>query len=318
MVDSNGQGDAGPDLVFRYYAVALIDVLNQTQHLEGLSEIPETEEERARFITAVRESIGVIDRIRKCFSLYFSTYEEQQQAGAAFRALTPQQRSIVEKLGRSEPPEFQHFSDTVVVYSPVTDRNGNASAQCIYDFLGACAGVMMVALADGIALRGAIDVGIATRPWSAQVYGPVVARVHHLESRIAGYPRIVVGDGLASFLRTMVEGPDRGPVPAWNRTIASLCCDCVSTDQDGVLFVDFLGPRIYDIMGGSNGVRTDVEKCLAFARSEHRRFIELRDQKLAMRYAWLLQYIEARCERWLGQDKDTRPLSDTRRRDSGQ
>ena len=48
----------------------------------------------------------------------------------------------------------------------------------------------------GRPLRGGIDVGLGLEITADEVYGPALERAHYLESRLADYPCVLVGDEL--------------------------------------------------------------------------------------------------------------------------
>lgn len=93
-----------------------------------------------------------------------------------------------EKIGSS------YFSDCMVFYSPLYDKNEKINTYCLYQMLSFMAVAQTRFLAEGITYRGGFEIGIGADNAPGGLYGPISYSVYDLESRIANYPRIVVGD----------------------------------------------------------------------------------------------------------------------------
>ena len=70
----------------------------------------------------------------------------------------------------------------------------------IFSALSAASIVMMTSLASKHALRGGIDVGLATQIGPEEIYGTALERAYVLESRHAKYPRVAIGDEFWTYL----------------------------------------------------------------------------------------------------------------------
>lgn len=296
----NRDSTDGGKITFRYYVLALVDVLNQSEQVQRLGQIPRNEEEESAFIRAIQQSIGVINKIREGFHGFFAAYQQRDVPRPVSLHLTAEKRKSLERIRCREAPRFQHFSDTVLVYVPVVNSNGEVTVDGIYSFLAASAGVMLYALAHKIAIRGAIDVGVATECWSNEIYGTVLYRAHYLEEKVAQHPRIVVGPGLLEFLKKYGSGAGSDDLFAqWNSEIARFCTALIAVDEDGVHIVDYLGAGIRAMLNNEEDLRPEAKAALSFAKREHERFVLEGDFKLAQRYAHLRRYLEAKCGGWV-------------------
>jgi hypothetical protein len=159
--------------------------------------------------------------------------------------------------------------------------------------MGAACTTMFTSLAAGVVIRGSIDVGLAMELGPSDLYWPVLHQVYRLEQNVAQYPRIVVGDGLIRYLHYQMSSTGTDSISATNREMARQCLSLVCNDVDGVAFMDFLGPSFRKTAGET--ITPDLmKKCFDFATSQYDKFVNSRDQKHAIRYHLLLQYLSDR------------------------
>jgi hypothetical protein len=55
-------------------------------------------------------------------------------------------------------------------------------------------------MSQGWPIRGGIELGLAMDIDNDDIYGPALARAYTLESKVAQYPRIVIGEELILYL----------------------------------------------------------------------------------------------------------------------
>jgi hypothetical protein len=185
----------------------------------------------------------------------------------------------------------------------LVDETGSSNVNVVYAFMGACCGLMCLALELGIPVRGAVTLGLATDALAGQLYGFALCEAHWLESRIAGHPRIVVGDELGAFLEGLRSPPletTRNLQVQWKSTLAQTCLSLLAQDEDGVTILDYFGQVVQEMWKGRDTLREQMKKAIAFARQEHSRFAAAGTErnseaaKLAGRYATLSRYLESR------------------------
>jgi hypothetical protein len=279
-----------------FYAVGLIDLLNQGNQLRAWDRFPETEEQRSEFRAALRKTVGVVHECRSAFNDYVRAVYPREPTDWPQPLMTNEQKVEFERL-KPDELKCQHFSDTTVLFVPLANGLGEMSAFGLYAMLLGSAGTLLLMLGRGVALRGAVEVAMAIDFFPNEVYGPALLRAHQLEQDVAQYPRIVVGDGAMQFLVSCRANPGTTNAIKLNRAIAEQAEQLIAWDQDGVPFVDYLG-------AGFRRESSEVDWGDTFRRApdfimiEHRRFVEAGDHKLALRYAWLRQYFESRADQW--------------------
>jgi hypothetical protein len=278
-----------------YHVVLLIDVLNQRDAIRAMEKLPSTDEQRQQYIAAVKNSAGVVDGVRQMVEGFFRSFLSAP-AGHPVEQLPPQQRKLYEN-SRECRVEAQMFSDTVIVYAPLVTQSGGIGIRGVYALMAAACSMMLTTLAAKTSIRGGLDVGVAMELRPRDLYGPALAETYRLESTVAQYPRVAVGRGLVDFLTSTIQSDTGDALSSLNAEMARVCLELLAKDTDGVPFLDYLGSGMRTLLGGS-GDRDLAEKALAFAQAEHQRFCDQGNSKLALRYALLRQYIEARLDDW--------------------
>ena len=158
---------------------------------------------------------------------------------------------------------------------------------------------MLSSLAEKkIPVRGAVTVGAGAVLEDGSFYGPALAEAHHLESEVAGYPRVVISDTARLFLDGSSSYSKDPEMDKIMKLLAGLCRTLICQDMDGCWIVDFLGQGMRKIIP-PDPLRVEVLKnAYDFVRSEAERFRQARDIKLALRYHLLREYIESRLALW--------------------
>jgi hypothetical protein len=183
-----------------YYCVAFFDLLGQQDRLRTLRSLPNPDDpgdvDLVRQI--LRDTYGAVMAMRVFFSDSFKAYARAREK-IDTRGLSTEQRKMFAQL-TNNPIKFQRFSDSIVVYlSLKITEKARLPLRGIFGMLGAAATTFIGCLALDHPIRGSIDVGIGMEPNGTEIYGPALSRAYSLESRIANYPRIVVGDELADI-----------------------------------------------------------------------------------------------------------------------
>ncbi len=279
-----------------HYVVGLIDVLGQRKQLGGWNSLPETSAGQATFKRALKNTAGVVADFRKDFRRFVHKYASHDGSLPEHTRLTKDQKAEYYRL-RDVELGCQQFSDTVILYSPLAVHRGGPPINAVYGMLVGTAYMLLTWLARGVPLRGGINIGMAIDYFPKEIYGPVLPCVNHLEKKVAQYPRVVVGAEVTKYLEACVAKPNRGIADQLNRVMATECQSLIDRDQNGALFVNFLGDGLRLIYPDKADYREQVKKGHAFAKREHERFVAGGDQKLAPRYARLRQYYESNMRR---------------------
>jgi hypothetical protein len=90
-------------------------------------------------------------------------------------------------------------------------------------------------------IRGGLDVAWGVELRNNELYGCVVSRAYNLESRIAQYPRIVVGENLSGYLLACSNDDGKDEYAQFNRKLAVVCMELLDKDSDGAMIINYLG-----------------------------------------------------------------------------
>jgi hypothetical protein len=180
--------------IFRlgHHLVAFLDVLGQRPRFRQLR-LPKTKEEETQVKEVLQNTAGFVLELRRLFRSQFRTVESGLSNVSGYTKAPLQ-------------PNFIGFSDSFVTSVPLRNDDGGDLARVVvvYSALSAAAVVMMTSLASKHPLRGGIDIGLATEIGPGEIYGTALERAYLLENDVAKYPRIVIGDGLWSYLTSAV------------------------------------------------------------------------------------------------------------------
>lgn len=310
LTETSSDGTA----MFGPHVVALIDFLGQSNELSKWDFVPNTVTETAKWVPAVRNTLGRVLLWREEFEKRFAAYLQLL-------------REFEEQFAPKEPAELrrkfdeyrqtsirrQHFSDTLIFYSQLQNDHGYWQVSNIAGMIVTCGALMLAALNHNTVFRGAIEVGMLThfppdpdgRP--GDPYGPGLAKAHYLESKVAQYPRIVVGPTLISYLDTTINNPDSDRVAQANRAVALQCRQHLAQDTDGCWIVDYLNDTFANAGGNPAGWRKLQADACAFVGAELARFRSAADAKLTKRYDRLDAYFRSRGSAPTSQGSPTTP-----------
>lgn len=277
------------------HVVVLIDLLGQSSELAKWDFVPNTVKETATWVPAARNTIGRVLKWREEFERLHSTYLKSLQEFE--EQLAPREPVDVRKSFdeyRQTSIHFQHFSDTLIIYSPLQNEHDYWQVSNIDGMLHTCGALMLAALHDKTVFRGAIEVGMLIRFPNGEPYGPALAKAHHLESKVAGHPRILVGPGVLSYLDWIKDRPEHDGAAEANRGAAMSCQNCITKDTDGCSIVDYLNDEFANYGNDPAIWRKIQADTFPFIVSELDRFKKENNQQLAERYERLAAYFRSR------------------------
>lgn len=257
---------------------ALIDVLKQTWGPVS------------QFRKSVRK---IIDDYAKRIS--GPTFKEHQRL---YEQLNSEQKAQLQKARRAEFG-MMYYSDTITVHSRLVNEDDVPQLAGLYLFLSALGGLMLAALASGIAIRGAIEVGLAGPLPEGDIYGPVVVLAHDLEAKVAQYPRLVVGKQAMEYLDFVEKNASGLYFDQVAKGLATDCRKLICPDPvDGWPIVDYLGEGFKDLIEGGYPASV-VQSAIDFAERQYKDCAGSNDIKLAPRYERLRCYLKANQKTWL-------------------
>ena len=177
---------------FGLYVVGVFDVLGQKRSLYQLpgARTPggfQNEEVR----DYLKGTVGRVLRVRSLFSKHF---------GQAVRTVKriAREHGATALQDRMLSPSIRHWgmSDSYVVAIPPPDSQQFSTVSRlidVYRMLDVSAAVWLHAMSGGLPIRGGIELGFAIDVGDREVYGHALAEAVRLESKVAQYPRVVVG-----------------------------------------------------------------------------------------------------------------------------
>ena len=241
----------------------------------------------------LKNTYGAVIGMRKFFSDSFRSFSRRPKD---LSGLTNEQKREFRTL-TNNPIKYQTFSDSILIFMSLKTNTAKLPIRGIFGILGAAAVTFICCLASGHPIRGGIDVGIGMNITKNEIYGPVLSRAHALESKIANYPRIVVGNELVRYLEaTMNQEPkDIGALIA--KKTAENCLKCLAVDDDGYPFVDYLGEYYCKMFGGAIDVSV-IQKAYEQVIKFTQKYQNEKNSKLAFRYTLLRNYFEKRLPIW--------------------
>ena len=282
-----------------YYAVAFIDLMGQQEQLRALKSIPDPEnaEEHAAFIEAVKKTYGAVREMRSSFNRFFGNYEASRRLPDG---LPKEKRQLYKQMG-SNPIRYHQFSDFLTAFLALrVDQGKKLPISGIYAIIGATATVSLTSLAAGQPIRGGIDIGVGIEIKHNEIYGAALARAYALESRVAKYPRVVIGPELMGWLKHLSESDETDELSRASKDLAKHTMGLLALDDDGCPFVDFIGPTVQQEMeaSGSESGAEVVRRAYEFVLKSSKEFENSGETKIASKYSQLQRYMEPRLGLW--------------------
>jgi len=271
-----------------YHLVAFLDVLGQRERFKALR-LPTTPEDKEKVVEVLRQTAGFVLELRKTFDKNFTAFE----SGLS---------NLKKHTDKSVRPKFVSFSDSFITSVPIRNQEGDLPLMVtIVSALSAAATVMQVSLASKHPLRGGIDVGLATEIGPQEIYGTALEKAYLLESEEAGYPRIVIGEELCSFLDSALSNfQAQATTEAKSITaIIMKMMGLIAIDIDGKRILDYLSPIMVEDAALRHKFREITLKPIyEFVLTEQEQIQKGNDPKLTARYEAFRQYIESRIPLW--------------------
>jgi hypothetical protein len=268
------------------HLVAYLDVLGQREKFRQLR-LPKTPEEYSRVEGVLRDTVGFVLELRKVFRSNFQSLE----AG------------LNSKLGAGEvvhTPDFVGFSDSFIAWVALRNEDQHLTPNIkIFCTLSAPCIVMLTSLASKHALRGGIEIGLATEMSPGEIYGTALERAYCLESRQADYPRVLIGDDLWKYLSLGLKEFEKLTTPAAERMqkLIRREMQLTTVDADGRRILDYLGPGIANI-ATPDQANTLVKPAYQFVLDQQEDWLSKGNTQLSGRYALLRQYFESHLSSW--------------------
>ena len=282
-----------------YYVVAFIDLLGQQEHLRTLTDLPNKDDaaQMDEFTAVLKQTYGVVTGMRQSFQNFFNSFSRRQISNANIKQFTSEQRKQYSEL-TSNPIKFQRFSDSMVIFLSLKSGGAKLPAGGIFGILGAAATSFLIGLATGHPIRGGIELGVGIEMTKGEIYGSALARAYALESKVALYPRIVLGEELIKYLQLTVKKKPTDVYSASGREMAQCCLDMVAIDDDGRPFLDYLGAGFKRHIASDINVEV-IKQAYEQVLTQSKKYQSECNTTLAFRYTLLRNYFEARLPLWI-------------------
>lgn len=268
------------------YAVAFVDLLGQKADMPG-RHLPDNKREA---IALVKCSVGKIVGMQRLFESFY----EAHSSGTTLYSQLP--KHIQDQTLDMAPGELkrQMFSDGMVVYIPLGRGIIKSPINSIFVLLIASGLLCATGLAAKGPVRIGIDVAWAVEYKPGELYGSALAHAYNLESEVAKWPRVVVGEGLLGYLQYYAESPGSDISSQFRREMAALCRGLISQDIDGQYILHYLGSGFAKAV--QSGIDGDiVHRAREFIDFQLAKWEKEGNSVLAKRYEIVKQYYEQHC-----------------------
>lgn len=286
--------DAPNEMHFSNYVVSFLDLLGQADKLLAtplLIPAASQKEKREEFLKRVAGTFIPTTEIQRDFEHGF-----EPDLDLTERQDLPESDKALYRNFRKNHVKFQRFSDGHIAYLNLHKAKESGSSN-IFNIITGCCRTMINSLSHGHPVRGGIAIGWGTE-FEQSFYGAVIARAHHLESKVACYPRVVIDAPVISFLKAIIDNPHQNPShKELDVTLAKLAHEMIWQDPyDGQWIVDYLSPLFIDNYKQCKAMSL-IHDAHAFVKKEYRDHAadgSAPNTKLVMRYAMLDHYFTQR------------------------
>ena len=193
----------------RPYVIGVLDILDQSRRLgEHVNFPPDTPADQQRLERNLRATVGTVDRFRQRFHQQFNTREE---AFDEEELQVPEDERDALRAALAPTLVRWGMSDTYFVAVPLQPGSGHIGAMAtfasVYRLLQTITITWLTFLAERVPSRGGVELGLAAQMRENDVYGQALLAAHHLESVVAQWPRVVVGETLVGALEDTRQDP---------------------------------------------------------------------------------------------------------------
>lgn len=207
-----------------FYVCSLVDILGQKEKLVKLNDIS-----LAESIPIFRQTYGNVKKFRKYTNESINFVNQIKSKNNLKNSFT------------SNPIEMKSFSDLITSYVLLGNDEHKLQLQGIYFLLLSNCEVFLKMLANGTALRGGIDLGMAIKNDENELYGSALLNPYILESKVAKSIRIVIGQTLYNYIQEISSNEDfDNNILDLNIRYAQLCNKLIKQDIDGEYILDYL------------------------------------------------------------------------------
>lgn len=283
---------ANPAFIPTNYCISFIDLLGQRDALRGQGLLPAINSEagNAAISRVIRDSIRPVLQLQRDVEDLVKAVSPNPNSPIRM-SLSRQKRAVYDEM-QLKRVKSQYWSDGFVRFVCLEDAGIKCPLNGVTEIFQFSGYFCLLGLAQRHPVRGAIDIAWGVEASYGGLYGPVVANAYELESKVAQYPRIVVGQRVVDFLEAHLSNTNDDPFTQGNRSWAQLCRDMLLKDDDGQWIVHYLGATFQHSVTHTNHdfIQNKARAFLIDQLKEHRKS---KNKKLTLRYNQLLNYFNA-------------------------
>lgn len=274
------------------YVAVFIDLLGQKDELEGCGLLPKLKnsEDKEEFLSKVKKTIGAVNKLQTSCQEMFDAFSDTTYCS---EHLVPSEKKDAFKELMKSNIKFQRWSDGFVAYISLNSEESKVPMGDVFGLLATCGSLCLLSLAKEQPIRGGLEVAWGAEINPDELYGCVVAKAYDLESKVAQYPRIVVGANFIDYLQVHTQTKETDDYSVFSQHMALCCMEMLAEDDDGHYFVDYLGEGFNkyvakDMIGNVSKMAYD------FVIQQSHKWQQEKNTKLAFRYAQLKTYFKNR------------------------
>jgi hypothetical protein len=302
--ESNNSKSSHQDYTYRHYLVAFLDILGQKDRLRKIKALPQNEQEHESFVKLVKQTHGTVVNFRKSFLGFFDSMYKPRPTPPCLTTEQMEKYKEIKRRAEELKPTVISFSDSIIVYVPLSDDEEVVQVDGILSTMLAISGSFLLSISSGYIFRGGFEIGLGCRITANEIYGPALVKAYDLESKVAKYPRIVAGNELVDFLHMEVRNKERDVQSEVNKVMAQKCLNLLMEDADGRYALDYLGQEYRDMTKGKALFPDLYGKASSFLEKSFLEIKENRDSNLFLQYLWLADYFENRLPLWQEPDQE--------------
>lgn len=281
-----------PEYFAGNYCISFMDLLGQRDAFRGQGLLPTNNlgADGMAIDRVLRDTIGPTLQLQQDVEAMVKAVSGDQDPSLRM-SLPEEQRAICDEM-KLKRVKTQYWSDGFVRFVCLGDQEIKCPLNGITEIFQFSGYFCLLGLARHHPVRGAIDVAWGVELPVSGLYGPVVANAYELESKVAQYPRIVVGQRVVDFLEARLADTSDDAFTMANRVMAGLCRGMLFKDVDGCWIVHYLG-EAFKVSVTDTHHRYFHDKARAFIFEQLEEHRKSQNDKLAVRYSQLLNYFDA-------------------------
>lgn len=275
--------------VLCHYAAAFVDLLGQRAQLRGCGLLPDSFED---FRPIVRATVATVKWLHSVIADFHSALIDTTST----IPVAAKHELEIKKL-RTTDLKYQRFSDGLLLYVSLMGDPKPQIVNGLYGLVASCGSLSLLGLTRQTPIRGGIDVAWGMELNDAELYGCVVAKSYELESEIAKYPRVVVGEHVLNCLTLWSKLSGDEVNTQYTREMSQVCLSMLARDADGLTIVDYLGPGFKKYIAGTLD-QSAYYDAYSYVKSQLDRWNRENDEKLYARYVDLERYFLRSRDTW--------------------